>query len=294
MRIEQLEYLIAIEKYHSMRKASEALIVSEQAISQALKELEIEINLKLLIRTNKGSYVTEAGKELIAIASNFFTAYEEMLKKYSNVDVKEQKKLTILFEYALLSHYDNMYHYFLKKYPQYALEYNFIEYYDLENILEQQSDNPIMIYLHEDLFHKISNSRSFTCNLIAVNKCLVAVSKNSPLANRKELSIKSIKNMRIVFYAPADKPSATFHALSKYHLEKQNNKFIYNVTTNIHNSLFENADIVGFFNDVKQLNELKNCVLIPLKETIPLFFCCISRDKEKADLVADVLKTIYN
>lgn len=76
MRLEQFDYLIALDTYHSMNEASKHIFVSQQSISSAILELEEEFQVRLVTRTNKGSYLTKEGKELATAARQFFDRCE--------------------------------------------------------------------------------------------------------------------------------------------------------------------------------------------------------------------------
>ena len=83
MRIEQLEYLIAISKYNSMKAASEMMFVSHQAISDAIRQLEQETNAQLVTRTNKGTQLTQAGWEIVHLAQAFLDDWSNLKTKLS-------------------------------------------------------------------------------------------------------------------------------------------------------------------------------------------------------------------
>lgn len=55
MRLNQLSYLVAIERYGTISRAAEALYVSQPSISVAVRELEEELGYPLLVRNNRGS-----------------------------------------------------------------------------------------------------------------------------------------------------------------------------------------------------------------------------------------------
>jgi DNA-binding transcriptional LysR family regulator len=65
MRIEQLEYLAAVSRHGSLRRASEQLHVSQPALSEALRNLERELGVALLDRHRSGAKVSIAGRELL-------------------------------------------------------------------------------------------------------------------------------------------------------------------------------------------------------------------------------------
>jgi DNA-binding transcriptional LysR family regulator len=65
MRIEQLEYLAAVTRYGSLRRASERIHISQPAISEAIRKLERELGVALLDRHRSGARISLAGRELL-------------------------------------------------------------------------------------------------------------------------------------------------------------------------------------------------------------------------------------
>ncbi len=87
MNTEHLRYLIEISKTKSMLQASEKLFVSPQALSKAMTNLEAELGMPLLIRSNNGVTLTINGQWLVEITSNYLAAIEKRkyeYKKYLN------------------------------------------------------------------------------------------------------------------------------------------------------------------------------------------------------------------
>lgn len=78
MRLEQLEYLLAVKRTRSMNQAGSNFHISQQAISHALKELEQELSCTLLYKTNKGSSLTPSGETVAAYGERIFTLIAEM------------------------------------------------------------------------------------------------------------------------------------------------------------------------------------------------------------------------
>jgi DNA-binding transcriptional LysR family regulator len=65
MRIEQLEYLVAVSRHGSLRRAGEQLHVSQPALSEALRNLERELGVALLDRHRSGAKISTAGRDLL-------------------------------------------------------------------------------------------------------------------------------------------------------------------------------------------------------------------------------------
>src|SRR5580698_649124 len=65
MRIEQLEYIAAVARLGSFRKAAEAVHVSQPALSESVRALERELKVDLLERGRLGARVSESGRDLL-------------------------------------------------------------------------------------------------------------------------------------------------------------------------------------------------------------------------------------
>lgn len=72
MRLEQLEYLIAIEKYGSLSKSAEQLFMTHSALSIAITKLEKELGYLIFERTSKGLIPTPYGKQVIERAKKIY------------------------------------------------------------------------------------------------------------------------------------------------------------------------------------------------------------------------------
>ena len=73
-----LYYLIKINVYQSISLAAENLHISQPALSQAIKNLEKNLNLTLLNRTYRGVNLTEDGKKVVELAQKAFSYFEEI------------------------------------------------------------------------------------------------------------------------------------------------------------------------------------------------------------------------
>ena len=80
MRIEQLEYLLEINRQSSMKAAAEILHMTPQALSSSIKSLEDELSIKIFHRSNKGISLTQDGKETFQFAELVVNHYYQLLQ----------------------------------------------------------------------------------------------------------------------------------------------------------------------------------------------------------------------
>ncbi|MBO0840325.1 MAG: LysR family transcriptional regulator, partial [Sciscionella sp.] len=62
MRIEQLEYIHAVTRLGSFRRAAEQLHLSQPALSETVRNLERELGVDILDRKRSGARVSDAGR----------------------------------------------------------------------------------------------------------------------------------------------------------------------------------------------------------------------------------------
>ena len=67
MKLEYIEYVANIEKYHSINKAAKEMFFSQPFLSGVLKSLEDELGYALFVRNNRGVELTEEGKEFLRL-----------------------------------------------------------------------------------------------------------------------------------------------------------------------------------------------------------------------------------
>jgi DNA-binding transcriptional LysR family regulator len=65
VRIEQLEYVTAIARLGSYRKAAESLHISQPALSESVRSLERELGVDLLERNRQGARLSGSGRDLL-------------------------------------------------------------------------------------------------------------------------------------------------------------------------------------------------------------------------------------
>ena len=68
MRFEQLHCLQEIARTGSITSAAKNLFISQQAVSNSVKQLEEELGVQLMIRSATGISLTAEGKEAVEFA----------------------------------------------------------------------------------------------------------------------------------------------------------------------------------------------------------------------------------
>ncbi|WP_307122851.1 LysR family transcriptional regulator [Streptomyces sp. B1I3] len=78
MRIEQLEYIAAVTRFGSLRRAAEELHVSQPALSETVRNLERELGVDLLERKRSGAKLSAEGQKLLPLIGGVLDAVDRL------------------------------------------------------------------------------------------------------------------------------------------------------------------------------------------------------------------------
>lgn len=78
MRIEQLQYFVEVAKHQSFSLAAKQLHISQPSISQAIGDLEKELNVRLFERSRSGVQLTKTGQALLKKAQSTLNLIQDI------------------------------------------------------------------------------------------------------------------------------------------------------------------------------------------------------------------------
>ncbi len=186
----QLEYFLEIYNQRSIKKTAEKLIISSQALSKTLKEIESELQVNLFIRGKKELEPTMEAESLKNHAIKILQEYDKInnLKSYSEY---QNRVLTIysidgFLQFVSVKFIQD----FKESHPDILL--NIVENTE-KDIIDKLNKREI----NTAILTKSLESDSFSCNyLYSNNNCLV-INKNNPLAKKDKISSSDLHNQPI-------------------------------------------------------------------------------------------------
>lgn len=202
MRLKQFMYLQTIAEVKSITKASQKLFVSHQAISYALQNLEKDYQTTLFKRTSHGVALTADGEYVLNIAEQILQLNDQVEKHFLE---KDSARLTGNLKVSAVSTFiscilPQAYIQFVRKCPNVSFE------------LQRANVDTIVSALckgETDLgFLSITRIRGKAYTALPAEliftplshfKYCALVGHNSPLANYKTLSVKSLLSYPVVF-----------------------------------------------------------------------------------------------
>ncbi|MFP3723007.1 LysR family transcriptional regulator, partial [Niallia circulans] len=179
------------------KTAATKLNISLPALSQSVTKLEKELNIEIFHRSRKGTYPTEEGKILIQKATGVLEKFQEFLdeaESFSHVLKGELKIATFPGPLDLLADQITLYK---KEFPyiKASIEEDNSQHI-IEKVKKEEVDIGFIIYTEED----IKKNSSLHFHKLYVGCMVVAVNKDSPLANNENITEEMLINQPIILY----------------------------------------------------------------------------------------------
>lgn len=107
MTLQQLKYIVTVAQTGTITEAAGKLYISQPSLTNAIHELEKEMNITIFNRTNKGISVSKEGEEFLSYARQILDQAAILEDKYKGDMVEEsnivyQHSITLLLSMHLL------------------------------------------------------------------------------------------------------------------------------------------------------------------------------------------------
>lgn len=196
MRIRQLDYIVKIAELGSVNEAAKHLFITQPSLSNAVKELEVEMGIHIFKRTQKGMVLTSDGITFLAYARQILEQVELMEEKYKGTRTRRR-----LFSISA-QHYAFAVHAFvqlIKTYERNEYEFTFRET-QTNNIIEDVSSLHSelgILYLNdfnEQVVRKLLKEKQLIFHPLFTAYPHVFVSKKNPLVCKKTVTLKDLED----------------------------------------------------------------------------------------------------
>lgn len=259
MRIEQLQYIVEIADSGSVSAAAERLHTSQPSISQSIASFEKEINAKIFKRSRFGSQPTEIGELIIENARKVLHQVNELKKSVQTHNPLLTGSLSLSAVPTLcLTILPRALSIFKNRYPDVDIE---IHEEGAKIVTQQVLADKVELGL---IAARNEIDPRLTFESLMQSQIKVCVSKHSPLANRKEVSLKEIIKYPIVTFNK-NYQMHTF-LLSKLKTYGQPNILFYSENSEAAKKVISENLSVGFYTDIALITDpyILSGKLIPL------------------------------
>ncbi|NOU73711.1 LysR family transcriptional regulator [Paenibacillus sp. LMG 31458] len=196
MTLQQLKYVIEVANRGSINEAAKRLFISQPSLSNAIKDLEEEMQLAIFERSNKGISLSKEGIEFLSYARQVVEQAELLESRYLNAKPSPQHFSVSTQHYAFAV---NAFVSLVREYGQdeYELALRETKTYEIiEDVKNLRSEIGIL-YLNEfngKVINKLLKSANLQFNSLLTAKPHIFISSKNPLAKQSIVTIDQLQN----------------------------------------------------------------------------------------------------
>ena len=194
MTLQQLKYAIEIARWGSINIAAKKLFISQPSLSNAIKELEKELNISIFQRSNRGVSVTVDGAEFLGYARQIIEQSELMEKRYFNAKPSAQHFSISTQHYAFaVSAFVDL----IKEYAndEYEFELRECRTYEIIDDVKNLRSEIGILYINEfnsKVLNKLFKENNLKFTTLLVARPHVFISVKNPLSRQKIVTLEDL------------------------------------------------------------------------------------------------------
>ena len=195
MTFQQLKYVITVAETGTITEAANQLYISQPSLTNAIHELEKEMNLVIFHRTNKGISISREGEEFLGYARQILeqTAILEDKYKSHGGGKKQFCVSTQHYSFAVNAFVD-----LIKEYGQEEYDFSLREtqtYEIIEDVARMKSEIGLLFLddFNETAIRKILKSHDLEFCQLFVAKPHVFISRRHPLAKKEMITNQELE-----------------------------------------------------------------------------------------------------
>ena len=195
MTLQQLKYVITVAETGTITEAANQLFISQPSLTNAIHELEKEMNIVIFNRTNKGISLSKEGEGFLGYARQVLEQAAILEDKYKrNGGGKKQFCVsTQHYSFAVNAFVD-----LIKEYGQEEYDFSLREtqtYEIIEDVARLRSEIGILFLkdFNQTFINKILKSYDLEFHLLFIANPHVFISRSHPLAEKKVITNQELE-----------------------------------------------------------------------------------------------------
>lgn len=196
MTLQQLKYVVTVAETGTITEAAGKLYISQPSLTNAIHELEREMQIVIFNRTNKGISLSKEGDIFLGYARQVLEQAEILEDKYKGEgsDKKQFCVSTQHYSFAVNAFVD-----LIKKYGQEEYDFSLREtqtYEIIEDVAKMRSEIGILFLndFNEKVITKILKSNELEFHDLFVAKPHVFISRRHPLADHQIITNEELES----------------------------------------------------------------------------------------------------
>lgn len=194
MTLQQLKYVVMVAEKGTITEAAKKLFISQPSLTNAIRELENEMNITIFDRTNKGISVSKDGEVFLGYARQVLEQANLLEEKYlGKSDIKQQFCIsTQHYSFAVNAFVD-----LIKEYGQDKYDFSLREtqtYEIIDDVARMKSEIGVL-YLNdfnENVILKELKANNLEFHELFVARPHVFISDRHPLAEKESVSFNDL------------------------------------------------------------------------------------------------------
>lgn len=196
MTLQQLKYVVTVADKGTISEAAKELFISQPTITNAIKDLEKEMQITIFNRTNKGIIVSNVGNEFLAYARQVLEQANLLEEKFLNVK-KQSPRFSVStqhYSFAVNAFVDvirefggNQYDFTLRETQTYEI---------IEDVSRLKSEIGILYTSskNEEVINKFIKQNNLEFEELFMAKPHVFISSKHPLANKDKIKLEELED----------------------------------------------------------------------------------------------------
>ena len=193
MTLQQLKYVIEVAKAKSISEAAKKLFISQPSLTNAIKELEKEMNITIFLRTNKGILISKEGEIFLGCARQVLEQAYLLEEKYLKQRKQQFCVSTQHYSFAVNAFVD-----IIKEYGHDEYDFSLREtqtYEIIEDVTRMKSEIGVL-YINDFnklVIQKILKEHNLIFHSLIVVKPHIFISSKNPLAKKKKVTMEELR-----------------------------------------------------------------------------------------------------
>ena len=195
MTLQQIKYIVTVAETGNITEAAKRLFISQPSLTNAVRELENEMQVTIFNRTNKGVVVTNEGDVFLSYARQILEQVGLLEEKYLNVKERRPRFSVSCQHYSfavnafvdVIKAFDaNQYDFTLRETQTYEI---------IEDVSKLRSEIGILYVCskNEEIIGKLLKQNDLEFQELFVAKPHVFICSKHPLAKRESITLEELE-----------------------------------------------------------------------------------------------------
>ena len=195
MTLQQLKYIVTVAETGNITEAAKRLFISQPSLTNAIRELETEMQITIFKRTNKGVTISDEGDMFLSYARQILEQANLLEEKFKNTD-KQSPRFSVScqhYSFAVNAFVDVIREFDANRYDFTLRETQTYEIIDDVSRLRSEIGILYTSSKNEEIILKLIKQNGLKFEELFVAKPHVFICASHPLADREVLDLKDLE-----------------------------------------------------------------------------------------------------